>query len=197
MPGPSGSNPAKIIREFRQHIASLLNTTVTDAPVSEVIMEESPIRWGARIALGGKTGDPRAIPLKPAPWHLAFSQTIAVVRDRRDHWSLRTLQYNYRIQGGPDLRSDWYFRFEYKSREVLNALHPRHHLHIPISLDCGTKRVDLSRVHIPTGRVTLEEIIRFLIQELGVRAKVKDWDSALLFSEEKSWTWKSASDARP
>ena len=197
MPGLSGSNPAKIIKEFRQSIANLLNSTVTDAPVSQFIMEKSPIRWGARISLGGKTGDPRAAPLKQAPWHLALSQTIAVVRDRRHNWSLRTLQYNYRIQGGPDLRSDWYFRFEYKSREVLNALHPRHHLHIPISLDCGTKRVDLSRVHIPTGRVTLEEIIRFLIQELGVKAKVKDWDSALRISEEEFWTWTSSSDARP
>ena len=197
MPGFSGSNPDKIIKEFRQYIASLLNSTVTDAPVSEVIMEKSPIRWEARISLGGKTGDPRAIPLKPAPWHLALSQKIAVVRDRRRNWSLRTLQYSYRIQGGPDLRSGWYFRFEYKSREVLSALHPRSHLHLPVSLDCGTRRMDLSRVHIPTGPVTLEEIIRFLIQELGVKAKAKDWDSALRISEKKFWTWTSTSDGRP
>jgi len=197
LPHFSGSNPAKIIKEFRQYIANLLNSTVTDAPVSEAILEKSPIQWRARISLGGKTGEPRAIPLKPAPWHLALSQHIAAVRDRKRNWSLRTLQYSYRIQGGPDLRSDWYFRFEYKSREVLSALHPRSHLHLPVSLDCGTRRMDLSRVHIPTGQVTLEEIIRFLIQELGVKAKVKDWDSALRISEEEFWTWASSSDARP
>ena len=185
MPGLSGSNPAKIIKEFRQHIATLLNSTVTDAPVSEVIMEKSPIQWRARISLGGKMGDPRAIPLRPAPWHLALSQQITVVRDRKGNWNLRMLQYNYRIQGGPDLASDWYFRFEYKSREVLDSWHPQSHLHLPVLLNCGTKRMDLSRVHVPTGQVTLEEIIRFLIQELGVKARVKDWDSALRISEEK------------
>lgn len=98
------------------------------------------------------------------------------------------LEYSYRVQGGADLQSDWYFRFEYKSREVLNTLHPQSHLHLPLSLDCGTKRMDLSRVHIPTGQVTLAEIIRFLIQEIGVKASVKDWDSTLRISEEKFWT---------
>ena len=98
------------------------------------------------------------------------------------------LQYSYRIQGGPDLQSDWYFRFEYKAREVLDTLHPRSHLHLPVLLDCGTKSINLSRVHIPTGQVTLEEIIRFLIQELGVKARVKDWDSALQIGAERFWT---------
>jgi len=188
LPGFSGSNPDKIIKEFRQYIASQLNSTVTDAPVSQFIMEKSPIQWRARISLGGKMGDPRAIPLRPAPWHLALSQHIAVARDRKRNWSLRTLEYSYWMQGGPDLASDWYFRFEYKSREVLDTLHPQSHLHLPLFLDCGTRRMNLSRVHIPTGQVTLEEIIRFLIQELGVKARSKDWDAALRISEEKSWT---------
>ena len=96
-----------------------------------------------------------------------------------------TRQYSYRIQGGPNLDSEWYFRFEYKSREIEDSLHPRHHLHLPVSLNCGTKKVDLSRVHIPTGHVAIEELIRFLIEELGVKTKTQDWDSILRRSEEK------------
>ena len=161
MPDFSGSNPAKIIKDFRQSIANLLNSTVTDAPVSQFIMEKSPIRWGARISLGGKTGDPRAIPLKPAPWHLALSQRIAVVRDRKRNWGLQTLQYSYRIQGGPDFQSDWYFRFEYKSREVLDTLHPRSHLHLPVLRIAGRRGSTCRGFTFQQGRCRLRNFFAF------------------------------------
>jgi hypothetical protein len=45
-------------------------------------------------------------------------------------------------------------------------------------------------VHIPTGWVTVEEIIRFLISDLGVKPKEQDWEKELRDSEElfKQWT---------
>ncbi len=58
-----GFNPAQIIKAFRQQTANLLNSTVTDAPVSLVIIEKSQTKWDAWISLGGKAPDLRAVVL--------------------------------------------------------------------------------------------------------------------------------------
>lgn len=59
---------------------------------------------------------------------------------------------------------------------------------------CGGKFLSLEKLHIATGWVTIEEVIRFLIHELKVRAKNSDWDARLRASEEKfrKWTYRSA-----
>ncbi len=184
----TGSNPEKVIQTFRGHIAQLLNSTITDAPLSIVGARRSVNELKATLSLGGKTTDiARAVPLRQKPLHLLLVQNVSVIREpKAREWRLKTLQYSYRIQAGPSLDSEWYFRFEYKAREIEDSLHPRHHIHLPVSLECGTTRVNLSRVHIPTGWVPLEEVIRFLIEELGVKAKTRDWDSVLRRNEEKS-----------
>jgi hypothetical protein len=182
----TASNPEKTIQAFRSYIAELLNSTITDAPLSIIVARRSASELKAALSLGGKTDIGRAVPLRQKPLHLFLVQSVAVIREgKAREWRLKTLQYSYRIQGGPSFDSEWYFRFEYKSREIEDSLHPRRHLHLPVSLNCGTKRVDLSRVHIPTGHVAIEELIRFLIEELGVKAKTRDWDSILQKTEEK------------
>lgn len=186
----TGSNPEKVIQAFHGNIAELLNSTVTDAPVSITLVRRSVSELEGTVALGGKANIARAVPLRPKPWHLAVALRVAAIREEKTKdWRLVMRQYTYRIQGGPSLDSEWYFRFEYKSREVERSLHPRHHLHLPLSLECGTKRIDLSRVHIPTGWVTMGELIRFLIEELGVRVKAREWDSVLRRSEERFMEW--------
>lgn len=181
----TGPKPTKVIKERQQHIEKLLHSTITDAPVSLVELKKSESRWEAWLSLGGKARDFKAVPLQPLPWHLAFLQKVAAIRDKKGNWRLRTLEYSYRLQEGPGLHSRWFFRFEYKSREILDALHPRNHLHIPLPLDCGTRTIDLERVHIPTGWLTIEELIRFLVNELEVKAKSKNWDTILRNSEER------------
>jgi len=50
--------------------------------------------------------------------------------------------------------------------------------------------MDLDKLHLATGRVTVEEVIRFLIAEVGVKPKAANWDEELIKSEElfKKWT---------
>jgi len=43
----------------------------------------------------------------------------------------------------------------------------------------------LNDLHLPTGYVLLEEIIRFCIVDLGVRTLDADWNKTLEDSEEK------------
>jgi hypothetical protein len=62
-------------------------------------------------------------------------------------------------------------------------------LHLPCTLRCGADDIELKQVQIPTGWVTVEEVIRFLVHELGVRCKARTWNKILLDSEEKFREW--------
>lgn len=60
----------------------------------------------------------------------------------------------------------------------------RHHVQLPAYLAAGTGQIDLDKVHLPTGWVTLEEVIRFLIAELGIEAPCgAAWPEVLSESE--------------
>jgi hypothetical protein len=56
------------------------------------------------------------------------------------------------------------------------------------------QELSLAKLHIASGWVTIEEKIRFLIHELGVKPFSEDWDEILHQSEEKfrEWTARSA-----
>jgi len=48
------------------------------------------------------------------------------------------------------------------------------------------------RHHVPTGRVSLEAVVRFLIVELGVTLRRDDWEDVLAdgerrFAERRTW----------
>jgi hypothetical protein len=49
-----------------------------------------------------------------------------------------------------------------------------------------TRPLDLNRAHVPTGWVTIEEIIRFMIVDLGVKPPCRSrWPEVLVASERK------------
>lgn len=45
------------------------------------------------------------------------------------------------------------------------------------------------KFHIPTGGVTIEDVIRFLIADLKVPALIETWDEELRKSVEQFWGW--------
>jgi hypothetical protein len=51
------------------------------------------------------------------------------------------------------------------------------HLHFPRG--CTSAGVSLSKIHAPTGRVCVEEVIRLAIEEFGVQSLKDDWDAVL------------------
>jgi hypothetical protein len=124
--------------------------------------------------------------------YLYLGQTLRVSAESGGY-RLRTLAYSYRISDGPHRTDHWLIRWEYTARD-LNAqepaLHPRHHCHVNTEvLFCGKLR-DLVGMHIATGWITIEEVIRFLIQEFGANSKDDNWDSLLIDSEAmfRKWT---------
>jgi hypothetical protein len=84
---------------------------------------------------------------------------------------LKTLSYRYHIR--PDGKTDPAFRWEY-TREAPGD-HCRHHIQGPLDAHFGRASLSLNDIHLPTGYVTIEEIVRFLIVDLGVKPLTERW----------------------
>jgi hypothetical protein len=55
----------------------------------------------------------------------------------------------------------------------------RHHVQGDIPVSIGGQTISLNDLHLPTGYVTLEEIIRFCLVDLGVKPLSPDWHAIL------------------
>jgi hypothetical protein len=49
----------------------------------------------------------------------------------------------------------------------------------PIDVGEGVDPVALAEMHLPTGFVTFEEIVRLLIAEFGIESRRADWEAIL------------------
>jgi hypothetical protein len=56
------------------------------------------------------------------------------------------------------------------------------HLHLYAASNIATL---LAKVHLPTGRITLEQFLRFLIVELDVKPIRNDWERVLAGTERR------------
>ena len=188
--GLRGDSPKEVFRIFREHLNGVLHKTITDFPLVQTIT-------GNRAHLDFRQdGSGIAVDVGKR-YHLYLGQTLQANGSAKDGYELKTLGYAYRIAEGPSLNDSWLIRWEYNSREQgeqQHALHPRNHCHLPSQLVCfGTRTLSLSKMHISTGWVTVEEVIRFLIHELKVRPKNTKWDQHLRDSERlfRKWTARS------
>ena len=82
----------------------------------------------------------------------------------------------------------WIFRYDYLRQPT--EPHPAAHLQIAGTLIEGTVvpvRETLARVHFPTGRVSLEAVIRLLVEQFGVRTNTDPdvWRPVLVESEKE------------
>lgn len=88
---------------------------------------------------------------------------------------MQTLQYIYTLTGEdkPDERwLEWHWH---------PSLRPEPHCHVHLP---HPSLGDLPDLHLPTSRVSFEEIVRFLIEDLGVRASA-DWQATLKTSQDR------------
>lgn len=174
MAGIHADSPSSAYRDFKEELNRLLHTTITQAPLVSV---ETPA--GTLIEFRAKRS-PVCVHVGKG-LYLFIGQTITAVEELGKGFRVRTLAYGYRVSLGQALDSPYVIRWEYVSRELRQGLAPRHHLHIP----CQYQGLDFGRLHTPTGWITVEEVIRFLIQELGVTPLSGNWDEILRESEER------------
>lgn len=182
-----GDRPGEIFRDFQAHISHLLNQTVTDAPLSLTHRKNRPF---AQFAFRDVSEMPMAAPLFSKGLFLAVSQDLQVEQEKDGRFRLHTMEYSYHLLEGSSPDSRWIIRWEYKSHTRQRNEHPRHHVHLDTVIKSPAGELNLDKLHLSTGWVTIEEVIRFLIAEVGVKPKASDWDEQLLKSENffREWT---------
>jgi hypothetical protein len=182
-----GDRPGDVFRAFRDHISKILNKTITDAPLSLVDYKNRP---SAQFSFRDERDVATAAPLFNSRLFLAVSQQLEAEPLAPKRWRLRTLEYRYHLLESPDPNGRWIVRWEYVSRKRRHDLHPRHHVHIAAQVHTSAASLDFDHIHLATGWVTVEEVIRFLIHDVGIEPKVHNWDELLISSEKlfREWT---------
>jgi hypothetical protein len=128
-------------------------------------------------------------------YYLEASMVTEVVDDLDNNEKrVHTLQYLYAIQDAdrkPLYEFHWHpFKRDAKTSEPKQPeKFPYPHIHIE-SVD--SRFDNLNKQHIPSGRVALEDVLRFLFLECRVKPERKDWQNILSetkkkFNATKSW----------
>jgi hypothetical protein len=110
------------------------------------------------------------------PLYLSASQEFTYYREEGGEWRIRTLAYNYGIVLTEDLAGElflWHWH---------PATRPGPHLH---SVTEHPEEGPVRKLHLPTDRVSFEQVARFLIEELGVEPNREDWNDRLTEAEER------------
>ena len=91
---------------------------------------------------------------------------------------LETTTATFSYQASPDL-DDPRPVFDYHYERDSGSGYPRCHLHVHATPRHYTGQKPFSRLHLPTRRLTLEQIIWHLIHEHGVQPRRPDWHHVL------------------
>ncbi len=156
--------PQRCFLVFTEHLRQLIAATITGTfPLSE-----RPSPDGRRMVLSFREEAPIAVPIDTRFGRLFFylGHALEAVVDPGGY-RLRTQQYWYRLQREPDRQATAAIRWEYDTTTPRDR-YARHHAQMAAALALGDGELDLNKAHLPTGWVTVEEVIRFLIVDLGV-----------------------------
>jgi len=168
----SDAKAERTAREFADLVATAVNGTVSAAPIRFVRTDREDFE--GFIA--------HVVDKLPAPMPLANGHYLYIIQRlglRRAERYLTTLEYGYWYQAqSPE--DSWIFRYEYQREPELPFRYPRCHVHVnaaPMSYN-GAK--DFPRLHLPAGdRVTVESVLRHLIEEHDVPSLSPNWEEIL------------------
>lgn len=98
-------------------------------------------------------------------------------------WRVSTAGWIYDLA---DSRDEPIVAFHWHPEGSGRVTHPHAHVH------GRHDTVELAKLHLPTGRVSIESVIRFAIEDLGVAPRRPDWERILeqhelAFRREQSW----------
>jgi hypothetical protein len=171
----TGATPREAADKFCGILNSLLTGTITKRPLmvrTMVPRAKVPI---ASLAFRDRRG--------LATWQTIESRAFGTLRLFVSHecgfnelanrlWELESIKYAYHLATADD--SEPFLRWEYEKYPPANRKWCRHHIQGPVDVIIGGQAYRLDRFHTPTGFVTVEEIVQFLIQDLKVVTKHRD-----------------------
>ena len=160
-------------QRFCDHVNSVLTRTVTE---TRLVVFEVPPRIQVTFRQAGQPIEARLQTLFGA-LKLYFGQICESVITPDGLHTLRTIAYKYTLT--PEGSQEPVLRWEYLKSPPIGAEWCRHHLQGPVELQIHGHTVSLNAMHMPTGYVAFEEVLRFCIVDLGVAPLSGDWDEVL------------------
>jgi hypothetical protein len=146
---------------FRQLVDMLLRATVL-APTGGLRLVFGPA-GRTRGVLGGFGGPTDPLPLRDGRFlRLSVSLWLA---DTEQGPRLKVAKSGYQYQMSQDGKA-WICRYDYL-REPGEDPHPQAHVQINGSL-AALPNAHLHRVHFPTGRISIEAVLRMLVEQFDV-----------------------------
>ena len=179
-----GATLNQAVDRFRTHLNGVLAQTVTPLRLTFFTV-------GSLVGIGFRdpAGRPTEAPLETqyGPMRLGLTQscssTVKGSRRHRTH-TLHTSSYRYTLTARN--QHEAFVRWEYVKNPTGNARWCRHHLQGPIQLNTAEDAsVVLDDIHLPTGFVTIEEVLRFCIVDMDVRPLSRNWHDVLTQSYER------------
>jgi hypothetical protein len=181
------ATPHELFHRVQDHGNRVLNKVLTQFRLEVLFVGVN--RQQAVLAFLDRRRQPTAIPLRSSPWYLSLRQDLQAVPEESGYM-LRILQYAYRIQRTPSVREEAEVRFEYVSPDIdPDFPYSRHHVQFHRDARSASPEFSLAKFHIPTSGVTIEQVIRFLIADLGVPPLIEHWKDELRESENLSREW--------
>jgi hypothetical protein len=124
---------------------------------------------------------------------LSVGQQYRIIEadEARGPWKVQTVAYAYVLQA--DDRE--LIAFHWNPTGAGSVTRP----HVHIGPAGGCTHPALTRAHLPTGRIALEDILRLAIEELGVEPLRSDWSGILETTQSgyEEWrTWSGSSGVR-
>lgn len=182
-------SPEEAVRNVKNQLNAVLNKVLTEYRLQLLIT--GPRRTKAVLAFLDRHRQPIGVPLRGSSWYLSLKQEFQAVPEEQGY-HLHILQYAYRIQQTPSVEDEAEVRFEYISPLAQPGFpYSRHHVQFHRDYHAVRAGFSLQKLHIPTGGVTIEQVIRFLVADLGVPPLIENWDEKLRKSEEQAREWLS------
>jgi len=169
----AGRKPAEAVENFleplRRAVSRFTKTVISVSPGYD------PKGNPHTLWLGNAT-DP--VPIgRDRRFQILLSQQYEIIpfEGERGPWKVRTLAYNYSLYEGEGVILGYHC---HPSDRV-----PYPHAHIYCS--------ELPRHHLPTGRVSVEQILRMTATEFGVDPLNRDWEAVLAETQAAFETWQT------
>ena len=146
------------MQDYVDRLNRTLNTTVTESRLALSDRDDRGV-WLVERRQQGLGSLP--LELRPSGTFLFFQQRIRV---ENDEIVLHTC--NYRFSTSPDLRDEaaWVLRYE----SSLAPLPGQPHAHLHVNAVHKHTAAPMDRLHLPSGRVSLEQFLDRLLIEHGV-----------------------------
>ena len=157
-----------------EHLNHILARTVTQSRLVPVEPRAGATLIQVSFRQGGEATE-ALLAARFGPLRLYLGQVCDGVPQNDGQVQLRTLSYKYTLTAEDEVEP--LFRWEFGRQ--LPGLYCRHHLHGAVPLQIGRHALSLNDLHLPTGHVRVEEVLRFCLADLGVRPRSEGWDRIL------------------